>query len=113
MRDDEPYMPKMDWQQHKDAPHHYNVFIDGKQACHIKRRYRAGMEKVWDWSVFPDNFKRRMPKGVKHEGYEKTARLAVRRAEEAFEMVMQQPTYEYNPVINIPDQPPSHHRRRR
>ncbi len=113
MRDDEPYMPKMDWQQDKYAEHIYNAFIDGKQACHISRRYKAGMVKVWGWSVFPGNFKRRWPEGVESKGDEKTARLAVRRAEEAFEILMQQPTYEYNPVINVPDHPPSHHRRRR
>lgn len=35
VRDDEPYMPKLDWQPHKEADHIYNVFIDGKQVCHI------------------------------------------------------------------------------
>lgn len=113
MRDDEPYMPKLDWQQDKDAPHHYNVFIDGKQACYIGRRYKAGRVKVWDWSIFPDNLMRRWPKDVKDQGYEKTARLAVRRAEEAFEILIQQPVYKYNPVRNIPDSPPSQRRRRR
>lgn len=106
-------MPKLNWQPHEEADHMYNVFIDGKQACHIKRRYRAGMEKVWDWSVFPYNFMRHMPEEAKESGHEQTARLAVRRAEEAFAILMQQPVYQHKPVRNIPDHPPSHHKRRR
>ncbi len=105
-------MPKLDWQQHKDAPHHYNVFIDGKQACHIGRRYRADLEKVWDWSVFPYNFMRHMPADAKESGHEQTARLAVRRAEEAFAILMQQPVYQHKPVSNISDSPPGQRRRR-
>lgn len=113
MRDDEPYLPKLDWKPDEHAQHIYRCKVDDKPACVILRIYLAGMEKVWSWGIFPDYFKRRLPEGVKREGREKTARLAVRRAEEAFEILMQQPTYEYNPVINIPDQPPSHHKRRR
>lgn len=70
------------------------------------------MEKVWHWSVFPDHFMRRWPEGVNDRGFEKPARLAVRRAEEAFEILMQQPIYKSNPVRNIPDSPPSQCRRR-
>ena len=112
MRDDGPYMPKLNWEQDKDAEHIYDCKVDGKYACRIKRRYRAEMEKVWDWSIFPYNFNRRMPKDAKDQGHELTARLAVMRAEEAFAILMEQPVYKNNSVINVPDSPPSQRRRR-
>ncbi len=100
MRDDEKYQPKLKWQptwpdlvcEHTGGPvQMYCVKIDGRQAAGIRREMAGPSEGMWVWSGCYAVHFNRLSCDRRDRGSEKTARLAVQRAEEYFFALMASP----------------------
>lgn len=71
MRDDEPFMPALDWRPMAAPTRGYQVRLAGKPVCTVERNGSG-----WAWTA---------QRGRRqNSGEETTARLAVRRAEAAY-----------------------------
>lgn len=71
MRDDEPFMPELDWHPMPMTSQCYHAILAGRPVCTVQRG-----ESGWTWTA---QRVRRQSSGA-----EKSARLAVRRAEAAY-----------------------------
>lgn len=122
MRDDEKYQPKLKWElmwpghvcPHTGGPvQMYTAQIDGRQAAAIRREMAGPSKGMWAWSGCYAVHFNRLKCGMLDRGSEKTARLAVQRAEEYFFALMASPlrpkchvtiNNEWDPDNERPDQ---------
>lgn len=74
MRDDEPFMPELDWHPMPIPAQGYHAILAGSPVCTVQRD-----ESGWTWTA--------QSECVQNSGAEKSARLAVRRAEAAYSFV--------------------------
>lgn len=71
MRDDEPFMPELDWHPMPVPAKGYHAILAGSPVCSVQRG-----ESGWTWTA-------QRGRG-QDSGLENSARLAVRRAEAAY-----------------------------
>lgn len=100
MRDDEKYQPKLNWEltwPDLICPHTggvvqmYTAKIDGRKAAGIRKEVAGQQAGLWAWSGCDSVAFNRLSDGRLDRGMEKTARLAVQRAEEYFFALMASP----------------------
>lgn len=100
MRDDEKYQPKLKWgPTWPDSTCHYTggpvqmyrAIVDGRTAAAIRKEVAGQRAGIWEWSGCHAYAFNRVECGMRDRGTEKTARLAVQRAEEYFFALMASP----------------------
>lgn len=108
MRDDEKYQPKLKWEltwPDLICPHTggvvqmYTAKIDGRHAAGIRKEFGGQQAGLWAWSGCDSVAFNRLSDGTIDRGMEKTARLAVQRAEEYFFALMASPL---RPKCHVP-----------
>lgn len=110
---EEKYQPKLNWAQDEDAAHIYRCTVDGKHAGTVAKGTLAGNVPVWFWSAGSSyTFGRQSPSAI-DRGHETTARLAVQKVEEFFNIIIEQPVFTPRSLEGFVSERPTYHRGRR
>lgn len=84
----EPYQPKMQWHPYnlgRHRQHGWSCTADGQPAGCVLKQDWVNLDTKWHWAGnVPHRLKGRPP--VPNTGYEKTARLAVQKCEEYWDL---------------------------
>ncbi len=122
MCDDEKYQPKLRWElmwPDLVCPHTgglvqmYTAKVAGRQAAAIRKEVAGPQAGIWEWSGCYAYHFNRVECGLRDRGAERTARLAVQKAEEYFFSLMASPrrppvpvkiNNEWDPDNERPDQ---------